>query len=62
VVSSHERPVHAEGPPAMEWAYREMAVWHKKSIAIKYLGVLPRNRWNFGHTVAFLLDSQAKNY
>jgi hypothetical protein len=46
----------------MEWAYREMAVWHKKSIAIKYLGVLPRNRWNFGHTVAFLLDSQAKNY
>jgi hypothetical protein len=32
----------------------------KKSTAIKHLRPLARNRWKFGHTVAFLIDSQAK--
>jgi hypothetical protein len=32
----------------------------RKPITIKYLGTLPRNGWKFRHTVAFLLDSQAK--
>jgi hypothetical protein len=47
--------------PVLEKARAELVDGSKKATAIKDLGVLPRNCWKFGHTVAFLLDSQAKN-
>jgi hypothetical protein len=57
----HERPVHAKPLPVLEKARAELVDGSKKATTIKDLGVLPRNCWKFGRTVAFLLDSQAKN-
>jgi hypothetical protein len=61
VIHAHERPVHRKLLPALEKCRGRNAAWSKKVTMIKHLGPLPRNRWKFRHTVAFLLDSQAKN-
>jgi hypothetical protein len=55
-----ERVVQKNARPECDRVGSCQVPLNKKTTAIKHLGEVPRNRWKYGHTVAFLIDSQAK--